>query len=317
MSFQTAQGTVRAVNGVGFVVKPGDVLGVVGESGCGKSATLRAIAGLTQPPGHIDGGRVEFDGRELTGLGRGGLRRILGNEIGFISQSPFGALNPILSIERQFRNVIKAHRRASARECREIALKALRDVGIAGPERVLDGYAHQLSGGMAQRVVIAMATVHNPQLILADEPTTALDVTVQRQILDLITGLIAESNRSMLIVTHDLGVVAQYCTRVLVMYAGQAVEEGTVDQVFRTPQHPYTQALLAAVPKVGGEIRGLQGGLPDLINYPSGCPYADRCPKATEVCVETRPPMVRAGQGRRTACHHAAGEVAGYAAARS
>ncbi|MBO9521378.1 MAG: ABC transporter ATP-binding protein [Nocardioidaceae bacterium] len=314
VAFETRQGTVHAVNGVDFDVRPGDVLGIVGESGCGKSATLRAIAGLTQPPGEVTGGSVRFADRELVGLSRRSLRQVLGKDIGFISQSPFGALNPILSIEAQFRNVIRAHRRATKRECREIALRALTDVGIAGPDRVLGGYAHQLSGGMAQRVVIAMAMVHDPRLLLADEPTTALDVTVQRQILDLVTGLIAEAGRSMVLVTHDLSVVAQYCTRVLVMYAGRPVEEGTVRQVFKSPRHPYTQALLAAVPRVGEEIRGLSGGLPDLIDYPVGCPYAERCPRATALCAEEMPAMASCVPGRAAACHHPLEEVASYAA---
>ncbi|WP_051792667.1 ABC transporter ATP-binding protein [Amycolatopsis jejuensis] len=317
VTFGSAQGEVHAVNGVSFSVRPGEMLGIVGESGCGKSATLRAIAGLTPAPGKVAGGRVEFAGEDLTTVSRRRLRAILGSGIGFISQSPFGALNPILSIEKQFRNCIRAHSPASSGKCREIALAALNSVGIAGPERVLDGYAHQLSGGMAQRVVIAMATVHRPRIILADEPTTALDVTVQREILDLFASMLASSQRSLVLVTHDLSVVAQYCSRVLVMYAGKVVEEGPVRQVFDRPAHPYTRALLDAVPRVGAPIRGLRGGLPDLIDYPAGCPYVDRCASAGPECGELEPPPRDFTADRRIACHHPVEEVVSGAAARS
>lgn len=313
--FATKHGTVNAVNGVTFEVKPGEIVGIVGESGCGKSQTLRAIIGLTQKPGNIDGGIVEFKGENFLEMTPRQQRRIRGKDIGFISQSPFGALNPILSIEQQFANVIRAHRRASRKECREISLRALQDVGIAGPERVLDGHAHELSGGMAQRVVIAMAMIHNPRLLLADEPTTALDVTVQRQILDLITVLISGGDRSMLLVTHDLSVVAQYCTRVLVMYAGKPVEIGNVRDVFHHPRHPYTRALLNAVPRAGGEIKGLTGTLPDLINYPIGCPYASRCPLVTETCREVAPTMTGNGPERAASCHHQLVEVPNHVTA--
>lgn len=304
VSFDTRLGEVHAVNGVNFEVRQGEILGVVGESGCGKSATLRAIVGLTQTPGRIDSGEVRFQDRDLLAMPPRELRRTRGRDIGFISQSPFGALNPILSIERQFANIIRAHRKESRKQCRAEALQALASVGIAGPERVLDGYAHELSGGMAQRVVIAMAMIHNPLLLLADEPTTALDVTVQRQILDLITGLIKEGNRSMLLVTHDLSVVAQYCTRVMVMYAGKPVEIGSVREVFKNPKHPYTKALLDAVPKADGEIKGLSGSLPDLINYPVGCPYVSRCKFASDVCLERMPAMTQESGTRAVACHH-------------
>ena len=304
VSFETRHGVVHAVNGVTFDTRPGEILGVVGESGCGKSQTLRAIIGLTLPPGRVDSGSVEFQGKDFMKMSPREQRLIRGKDIGFISQSPFGALNPILSIEKQFANIIRAHRRATKKECRHMALQALQDVGIAGPERVLDGHAHELSGGMAQRVVIAMAMIHNPQLLLADEPTTALDVTVQRQILDLITGLVSDGKRSMVLVTHDLSVVAQYCTRVLVMYAGKPVEIGDVRDVFHNPRHPYARALLDAVPRAGEDIKGLTGGLPDLINYPVGCAYASRCSFATDLCRETPPQLTGHDPTRTAACHH-------------
>lgn len=310
VSFETRHGAVHAVNGVTFETMPGEIVGIVGESGCGKSQTLRAIIGLTQSPGHVDSGVVKFQGENFLKMTPRQQRRIRGKDIGFISQSPFGALNPILSIQQQFANVIRAHRRASKKECRDLALKALQDVGIAGPERVLDGHAHELSGGMAQRVVIAMAMIHNPKLLLADEPTTALDVTVQRQILDLITGLISGGDRSMLLVTHDLSVVAQYCSRVLVMYAGKPVEIGDVRDVFHHPRHPYTRALLEAVPRADGEIKGLTGTLPNLIDYPTGCPYSSRCPRATDICLEVAPVITGEDPARGASCHHQHPEVA-------
>ena len=305
VSFPVKNGDVHAVNGVSFDVHPGEMLGIVGESGCGKSQTMRAILGLTSAPGRVTGGTVEFDGQDLTTLSRQALRTVRGTGIGFVSQSPFGALNPILRLEKQFGNVIRAHRKATRREIRATALASLASVGIVDPERVLDGYAHELSGGMAQRVVIAMAMVHGPRLLLADEPTTALDVTVQRQILDLMESIITQGERSMVLVTHDLGVVAQYCQRVLVMYAGKPVEVGAVADVFVRPEHPYTRALLDAVPRAGAKLSGLRGSLPNLVHYPIGCPYAPRCPGAQDVCRDTPPDLALPARSEHTvSCHH-------------
>ena len=242
--FVTRQGIVHAANGVDFDVAESEVVGIVGESGSGKTVTINSVLGLIRPPGQVTDGTAVFEGTDLLSLSRRQRRRILGNRIGFIAQNPFGALNPILPVRDQFVNVTRAHGSASTSAIRKKALEMLRHVGIAGPERVLDGYAHELSGGMAQRVVIAIALLLDPRLVVADEPTTALDVTVQRQILDLITSLVRESNRSLLIVTHDLGVVTHYCDRVVVMYAGRVVEQGPVEQVFTRPLHPYTLALL-------------------------------------------------------------------------
>lgn len=288
--FMTRRGAVHAVNGVSFDVPPRSIVGVVGESGCGKSATIRSILGLVPPPGEVISGEARLDGVDLLSLRSRELRQIRGTRVGFVAQNPFGALNPILKVGRQFHNVISAHRsRVSRAESTEIAREMLNRVGIPGVQRVLDGHAHELSGGMAQRVVIAMALSLDPDLVVADEPTTALDVTIQRQILDLVRDLVVNGGRSMLLVTHDLGVVSQYCDDVVVMYAGKVVETGPVSEVFRSPAHPYTLALLESVPRRGELLRPLTGRVPDLIDYPKGCPFRFRCELAADDCVETAP----------------------------
>jgi len=301
--FYTRRGVVRAVNDVSFDVKTGSLVGIVGETGCGKSATVRSILGLIRPPGKVISGTVFFDGDDLLTLPSKQLRRLRGARIGFVAQHPWGALNPILKIRDQFRNVITAHRTANSDECYEMALEMLQNVEISGPERVLNGYAHELSGGMAQRVVIAMAMILDPKLVVADEPTTALDVTVQRQILDLMKTLITEEGRSMLLVTHDLGVVAQYCDSVVVMYAGKVVETGLVPDVFSNPAHPYTKALIQSVPRAGEPLIPLTGRVPDLIDDPPGCPYRDRCERAYERCLEEVPTMRPIVSSRAVSCH--------------
>lgn len=306
--FTTRRGIVRAVNGVSLDVRQGELVGLVGESGSGKSVTVRSILGLIRPPGGVVAGSVELEGVDLRVMKASDLRRIRGAHIGFVGQNPFGALNPILPIERQFHNVIRAHRQTTRAAAREFARDALDSVGIAGAERVLRGYAHELSGGMAQRVVIGLALVLRPQVLIADEPTTALDVTVQRQILDLIQQLSRERSMAVLLVTHDLGVVAQYCERVIVMYAGKVVEEGPVAAVFKRPSHPYALALLQAIPRSGQPLVGLTGGPPDLIRYPSGCPYRERCAFAFERCVV--PPTLRTiDAGHAVSCHLDSGEL--------
>ena len=305
--FPTRHGTVHAVNGVSFEVKRGAIVGVMGESGCGKSVTIRSILGLVPPPGRVTGGVVEFEGNDLLKMARNDLRELRGDSIGFVAQNPFGALNPILRVREQFRNVIQAHRHdVSGDECDARATSMLNDVGIPGPARVMGGYAHELSGGMAQRVVVAMAMVLDPRLVIADEPTTALDVTIQRQILDLMQGLVRDEDRSMLMVTHDLGVVAQYCDEVVVMYAGKVAERGRAEDVFSSPAHPYTQALIRSVPQRGKAIEVLRGRVPDLVDYPSGCPFADRCAYVHDRCLTEAPPLYEvatSGASRQASCH--------------
>ena len=316
--FVTSRGIVHAVNDVSFAVGPGELVGIVGETGCGKSATARSIIGLVRPPGYVVGGEVRLDGLDLLRMRREELRAIRGARIGFVTQNPFASLNPILSIEKQFLNVLRAHRHVSSGEARELALAKLRSVGIASPERVLRGHAHELSGGMAQRVVIAIAMILEPRLLIADEPTTALDVTVQRQTLDLIKGLLAKERGAMLLVTHDLGVVAQYSDSVVVMYAGKVVERGSVSEVFRRPAHPYTYALLRSAPQPGGTLVGLTGSVPDPIDYPAGCPFRFRCPFAFDRCVTDAPAPHPLADGRQVSCHlPMTDEVPGLAARRS
>ena len=301
--FRTKRGVVHAVNGVSFTVGDGEIVGIVGETGCGKSVTIRSILGLVKAPGHVLKGSAVFDNKDLLALSPRELRKTRGAEIGFVAQHPFGSLNPILRIGTQFKNVIRAHRHASSDECQELALQMLEAVEIPGPKRVLNGYAHELSGGMAQRVVIGLAMVLDPRLVIADEPTTALDVTVQRQILDLIAELTSKGDRSMILVTHDLGVVAEYCQRVVVMYAGKVVESGPVGDVFRNPAHPYTEDLLAAIPLPGERLRALRGTLPDLIDYPVGCPYNPRCSYVSEPWNLPAPTLRRISGDRMVSCH--------------
>ena len=301
--FDTHRGVVRAVNGISFQIREGELVGLVGETGCGKSVTVRSVLGLVRSPGRIAEGEISYDGIDLRSLSRHDFRKLRGTGISFVPQNPWGALNPILRIERQFRNVIRAHTDASRQECWDMGLAMLQKVGIQGPERILKGYAHQLSGGMAQRVVMAIALVLNPRLVIADEPTTGLDVTIQRQILDMVIQLLEEERRAMLLVTHDLGVVAQYCHRVIVMYAGKIVEEGPVAEVFVDPAHPYTQALLAAIPRPGHKLVSLRGRVPSLIDYPTGCPFHDRCDFAFAPCSGEEPLLRSVSAGRHFACH--------------
>lgn len=311
--FRTQRGLVHAVNDAAFEVPAGQIVAIVGESGCGKSATVRSMLGLIRPPGQRVAGEAVFDGRDLLQMSRRALRKVRGDQIGFVAQNPFGSLNPILKVHRQFHNIITTHRgRMPRARTRAMALEQLGAVGIADPEQVLDGYAHELSGGMAQRVVLGMAMVLDPQLVVADEPTSALDVTVQRQILDLMRDLVRTGGRSMLLVTHDLGVVAQYCDRVIVMYAGKVVERGTVAEVFARPAHPYTLALLRSVPRRDRAVYTLRGRVADLVNYPPGCAFADRCDLVLDRC-RTEPPELRpafgSANGRVTSCHRSEEEV--------
>jgi oligopeptide transport system ATP-binding protein len=309
VEFKTDDGTVRAVEGVSFEVAPGETLGLVGESGSGKSVTNLALMGLVpSPPGRVVSGEARFHGKDLLKMSRREIARIRGQQIAMIFQDPMTSLNPFLTIERQMTELTQRHLKLKRPEARRHALEKLDRVGIPSPESRLDDYPHELSGGMRQRVMIAMALSCKPSLLIADEPTTALDVTIQSQILELIDQLQKEEGTSVILITHDLGVVAGMCPRVAVMYAGRIVEEAGVDDLFYRPRHPYTRGLLDSIPRLDRNpeemLRPITGQPPDLIHLPRGCAFRPRCPNAVEVCRMARPPLEREGEHRRVACYH-------------
>ncbi|MDP9367592.1 MAG: ABC transporter ATP-binding protein [Chloroflexota bacterium] len=303
-SFATSSGVVGAVDGVSFDVAPGEILGLVGESGCGKSATCRSIIRLL--PGHARAeGEVLFGGRNLLTVSPGEMRRIRGGEISMIFQDPMSALNPVLKVGDQIAEAVVAHEGGKRRAVRTRALELLRLVGIPAPERRLEEYPHQFSGGMRQRVLIAIALAGNPKVLLADEPTTALDVTIQDQILKLIVRLQDQLGMSVILVSHDLGVVAQTCQRVAVMYAGQIVEQGDVRTVLREPRHPYTMGLLASLPGLGQReryLRPIGGAPPSLLDPPPGCRFHPRCRFAVDKCRSWPPHLLEVAPGHGAAC---------------
>ncbi|WP_102961465.1 ABC transporter ATP-binding protein [Mangrovicella endophytica] len=297
--FAGPSGTARAVDGVSFDIQPGEIFGIVGESGCGKSATCRSILRLFGgADARIAGGSIRLDGAgDLAAMPERALGHIRGRDVAFIFQDPLTALNPTMRVGRQIAEVIKRHRRVSWREARAMALQLLRDVHVTSPERRLDAWPHELSGGLRQRIVIAMALALQPRLIIADEPTTALDVTVQDQILRLLMERRAASGTAIILVTHDLGVVSEVCDRVAVMYGGRFVETGTTAEVLDRPRHPYTRALLAALPSRamrGQPLTPIEGTPPSLTAPPPGCRFAPRCPRAEDVCSAGPPPPLMA-----------------------
>jgi oligopeptide/dipeptide ABC transporter ATP-binding protein len=306
-TFATDAGAARAVDGVSFDVARGETVGLVGESGCGKSVTALSVLRLIDPPGRIEASSsIRFEGRDLVTLGERELREVRGNRIAMIWQEPLSALNPVMTIGAQIGEVARVHSKATRREARERAIEMLRLVGIPAPEQRVDEYPHQLSGGMRQRAVIAMALVMNPTLLIADEPTTALDVTIQAQILELLQELQARLGMSILLITHDLGVVAETASRVLVMYAGEIVEEATVAALFDAPHHPYTEGLMRAMPRLGGKgerLAVIPGSVPPSTAWPSGCRFRDRCPYAWERCEREHPPLYRIAAGHVSRCH--------------
>jgi oligopeptide/dipeptide ABC transporter ATP-binding protein len=309
--FRTGAGIVRAVDGVSYTVEPGETVAVVGESGSGKSVTAMSILRLIpDPPGRITGGEVWFNGRNLLTLSEEEMRQVRGGEIGIIFQEPMTSLNPVLSIERQITETLEEHRGASPEAARARALELLRLVGIADPERRLRQYPHQLSGGMRQRVMIAIALACEPKLIVADEPTTALDVTIQAQILELMQSLTKRLGVALIIITHNLGVVARYARRVNVMYAGRIVESGSAMSLYHRPRHPYTIALLRSVPRLDQPRRArldpIEGSPPDLTRLDPGCSFRPRCRFAVARCAEAPPPLILAGDpGQMSACYRA------------
>ena len=306
--FFTRDGVVRAVDGVSFTVERGETLAIVGESGCGKSVTSLSILRLiASPPGRVVGGSVVFEGRDLLGLPLREMRKIRGDAISMIFQEPMTSLNPVLTIGRQIGEVVSVHRGVSGEEASRRALDMLRLVHIPEPERRLRQYPHELSGGMRQRVMIAMALACEPRLLIADEPTTALDVTIQAQILDLMRELKSRLGSAIVLITHDLGVVAEMAQRVVVMYAGRKVEEAPVGELFARPRHPYTRGLLDSMPKLGRRSRQLveiPGTVPSLIGPAAGCAFAARCAHASQRCREEMPPFEAEAAGHGVACWH-------------
>ncbi len=279
-SFYTRDGVVRAVDGIDFHVDRGEIMGLVGESGCGKSVTSLSIMGLVGKPGRVEAGEVLFEGRDLLKLKPDELRKLRGDQLSMIFQQPQSSLNPVWDVGRQIGEVLEIHRGMKRGAARARALELLRMVGIPDPERRLRSYPHEMSGGMAQRVMIAMALACEPELLIADEPTTALDVTIQAQILDLMRNLREQTGTAIILITHDLGVVAEMCDRVAVMYAGEIVEHADVTTLFRQPRHPYTRGLIASIPVVGRVRENLSvipGNVPNLIDVPKGCRFAPRC----------------------------------------
>ncbi|MBD7909044.1 ABC transporter ATP-binding protein [Sporosarcina gallistercoris] len=291
--FTSDSGVVKAVDGVSFEVGKGETLGIVGESGSGKSVTSLSIMRLLKDtPGEIAGGEILYEGRDLTKISEREMRKIRGNEIAMIFQEPMTSLNPVYKIGRQLEESIILHMKVSKKAARERSIQMLNAVGISRPEKIVFEFPHQLSGGMRQRVMIAMAMACNPKVLIADEPTTALDVTIQAQILELMKSLTTTTDTAILLITHDLGVVAEMCDRVVVMYGGRAVEESDVVSIFTNPKHPYTQGLLESIPKIGDRVDRLSsipGNVPIPAHMPMGCKFAPRCPHAMDICWEKEP----------------------------
>lgn len=305
-SFYTEAGEIQSVRGVSFSIDEGEVCGIVGESGSGKSVTAKSIISLIPDPGKIKHGEIFLEDVNLLSVSEKELRSIRGNQIAMISQDPMSSLNPVIKIGKQMTEIIVRHQKIGKKEARKLAVDLLREVGISSPEERFNQYPHELSGGMKQRVMIAMAISCKPKLLIADEPTTALDVTIQAQILELMKELKDKTNTAILLITHDLGVVAQNCSRVIVMYGGLIMEEGHVVDIFENPKHPYTEGLLRSLPKVTDgfkeRLKPIEGTTPNLLNPPAGCPFADRCPHVMEKCRLEQPPYFQVGENRRSMC---------------
>jgi oligopeptide transport system ATP-binding protein len=304
--FWTRRGTVHAVNGISFDIAPGETLGIVGESGCGKSVTSLAILGLLSRNGRVESGRAVFQGKDLVSQTDRSLRSVRGKEIAMIFQDPMTSLNPVLTIGRQIREALETHFGMGRKEAEQTAAEALDRVGIPSAKARIRDYPHQFSGGMRQRAMIAMALACRPKLLIADEPTTALDVTIQAQILDLLRALVAEENAALILITHDLGVVAGMCERVNVMYAGMFMETGSAEQLFGTPRHPYTLGLLQSVPRLDAARRArlhpIEGSPPNMLQPPQACPFQPRCRFEIDLSRREVPPLVEIEPGHQVAC---------------
>ncbi len=307
VEFQSAQGVVKAVDGLSYHVEPGETVAVVGESGCGKSVSALAILGLVpSPPGRVAGGSVHFEGRDLLKLGDEDIRKVRGREIAMVFQEPMTSLNPVLKIETQLTETMRHHLGMTRVQAWDRAVELLGMVGISEPERRLKQYPHHFSGGMRQRVMIANALSCEPKLIVADEPTTALDVTIQAQILQLMKDLTDRLGVALILITHNLGVVARYADRVNIMYAGKIIEAGTTEHIYADPKHPYTIGLLGSVPRIdsrrGERLTPIDGQPPDLARLDDGCAYRPRCNWAVEECARSFPPLEALDDGHRSAC---------------
>ena len=304
-SFFTDKGEVRAVDDVSFAIQAGQTLALVGESGCGKSVAALSIMRLIAAPGRIIGGSIRFKGQELLELPEKDMRRIRGKSIGMVFQEPMTSLNPVMSVGDQIGEVLKIHTSLSDHEIRQDVLSLLAKVRIADPERRIDQYPHEMSGGMKQRVMIAMALACKPDLLIADEPTTALDVTIQAQILDLLASLQKDLGMAILLITHNLGVVAQFSRDIVVMYASKIAERASVRELFRNPCHPYTKALLKSLPRPGERqmrLEAIPGTVPSPLQYPPGCHFSSRCPDVLDYCHLKPPPTIQVGEAHESVC---------------
>jgi peptide/nickel transport system ATP-binding protein len=321
VEFPNRRGTLRAIDDISFDIAPGEILGVVGESGAGKSLTGAAIIGLLEPPGRVASGEIILEGQRIDGLPYEKMRHIRGRQIGAIFQDPLTSLNPLYTVGRQITETIEAHLNVSHEEAKQRAIRLLQDTGIPGAAERIDHFPHQFSGGMRQRVVIALALAAEPKLIVADEPTTALDVSIQAQIIQLLKGICKQRGAAVMLITHDMGVIAETCDRVAVLYAGRIAEIGPVHEVINQPAHPYTMGLMSAIPDITLDrerLNQIDGAMPRLNAIPKGCAYNPRCPRAFERCTVERPDLIQAG-ATRAACwlhdaHSAAPRREGVAA---
>lgn len=304
VSFYTYRGVIKALDGVEMWMDSGERLGVVGETGCGKSVTSLAVMRLIEQPGEIQAGKVIFNGKSLLELPEEGMNRVRGGEMSMIFQEPRSALNPVMKVGFQIGEAIAKAKKISIKKTYPEAKEMLRLVGL-DPDRVLNSYPHELSGGMSQRVMIGMGLATHPKLLIADEPTSALDVTIQAQILELLDELARKMGNAVLLITHDMGVVAEFCDKVMVMYAGHSVEYASTVRLFEKPMHPYTGGLLLAVPRVGrtDELKAIKGTVPDLVDPPPGCRFHPRCPHVMELCRTSKPPLIQVEPGHYVACY--------------